>query len=181
MIKPKYSIARRIGLYFLIMIVFASIISGISLGIMWSNKSDASLINVSGSLRMQSYRLLSEMDSRQEILAERLLEYHRTLHSTELSSLKQSWLLPDNVIHSYQQLLKDWYAMQSYVNQGDKASYATHIEDYVRKVDNFVFRLQEFAELKLKIATGVIAVSMLLIILLAYIGVWYTRKKLSAH
>ncbi|MEG9532818.1 nitrate/nitrite two-component system sensor histidine kinase NarQ [Mannheimia indoligenes] len=178
MIKPKYSIARRIGLYFLIMIVFASIISGISLGIMWSNKSDASLINVSGSLRMQSYRLLSEMDSRQEILAERLLEYHRTLHSTELSSLKQSWLLPDNVIHSYQQLLKDWYAMQSYVNQGDKASYATHIEDYVRKVDNFVFRLQEFAELKLKIATGVIAVSMLLIILLAYIGVWYTRKKI---
>ncbi|QNS14777.1 nitrate/nitrite two-component system sensor histidine kinase NarQ [Mannheimia bovis] len=178
MIKPKYSIARRIGLYFLIMIVFASIISGISLGIMWSNKSDASLINVSGSLRMQSYRLLSEMDSRKEILAERLLEYHRTLHSTELSSLKQSWLLPDNVIHSYQQLLKDWYAMQSYVNQGDKASYATHIEDYVQKVDNFVFRLQEFAELKLKIATGVIAVSMLLIILLAYIGVWYTRKKI---
>lgn len=178
MIKPKYSIARRIGLYFLIMIVFASIISGISLGIMWSNKSDAGLINVSGSLRMQSYRLLSEMDSRQENLAERLLEYHRTLHSTELSSLKQSCLLPDNVIHSYQQLLKDWYAMQSYVNQGDRASYATHIEDYVRKVDNFVFRLQEFAELKLKIATGVIAVSMLLIIALAYIGVWYTRKKI---
>ncbi|MDY2947604.1 MAG: nitrate/nitrite two-component system sensor histidine kinase NarQ [Mannheimia varigena] len=178
MIKPKYSIARRIGLYFLIMIAFAAIISGISLGIMWSNKSDASLINVSGSLRMQSYRLLSEMDLRQENLAERLLEYHRTLHSTELSSLKQSWLLPDNVIYSYQQLLKDWYAMQSYVNQGDRASYATHIEDYVRKVDNFVFRLQEFAELKLKIATGVIAVSMLLIIALAYIGVWYTRKKI---
>ncbi len=64
MIKAKYSIARRIGLYFLIMIGFASIISGISLGIMWSNKSDASLINVSGSLRMQSYRLLSEMDSK---------------------------------------------------------------------------------------------------------------------
>lgn len=178
MLKPKYSIARRIGLYFLIMIVFASIISGISLGIMWSNKSDASLINVSGSLRMQSYRLLSEMDSRQDLLAERLLEYHRTLHSTELSSLKQSWLLPDNVIHSYQQLLKDWYAMQSYVNQGDRTSYARHIEDYVRKVDDFVFRLQEFAELKLKIATGVIAVSMLLIIILAYIGVWYTRKNI---
>lgn len=83
MIKAKYSIARRIGLYFLIMIGFASIISGISLGIMWSNKSDASLINVSGSLRMQSYRLLSEMDSKKALLPERLLEYHRTLHATE--------------------------------------------------------------------------------------------------
>ncbi|HDL5627376.1 TPA: nitrate/nitrite two-component system sensor histidine kinase NarQ [Mannheimia haemolytica] len=178
MIKAKYSIARRIGLYFLIMIGFASIISGISLGIMWSNKSDASLINVSGSLRMQSYRLLSEMDSKKALLPERLLEYHRTLHATELSSLKQSVLLPDSVIESYQQLLKDWYEMQSYVAQGDKVNYASHIEDYVQRVDDFVFRLQEFAELKLKIATGVIAIAMLLIIALAYIGVWYARKKI---
>ncbi|HDL5130535.1 TPA: nitrate/nitrite two-component system sensor histidine kinase NarQ [Mannheimia haemolytica] len=178
MIKAKYSIARRIGLYFLIMIGFASIISGISLGIMWSNKSDASLINVSGSLRMQSYRLLSEMDSKKALLPERLLEYHRTLHATELSSLKQSVLLPDSVIESYQQLLKDWYEMQSYVAQGDKVNYASHIEDYVQRVDDFVFRLQEFAELKLKIATGMIAIAMLLIIALAYIGVWYTRKKI---
>lgn len=178
MIKAKYSIARRIGLYFLIMIGFASIISGISLGIMWSNKSDASLINVSGSLRMQSYRLLSEMDSKKALLPERLLEYHRTLHATELSSLKQSVLLSDSVIESYQQLLKDWYEMQSYVAQRDKVNYASHIEDYVQRVDDFVFRLQEFAELKLKIATGVIAIAMLLIIALAYIGVWYTRKKI---
>ncbi|MDD0822914.1 nitrate/nitrite two-component system sensor histidine kinase NarQ [Mannheimia sp. AT1] len=178
MIKPKDSIARRIGLYFLIMIVFASIISGISLGIMWSNKSDASLINVSGSLRMQSYRLLSEMDSKREVLPERLLEYHRTLHSVELSSLKDSFLLPSNVVQSYQQLLKDWYAMQSYLNDGDRESYVAHIDGYVQQVDDFVFRLQEFAELKLKIATGVIAVSMLLIIALAYFGVWYTRKNI---
>lgn len=178
MIKPKYSIARRIGLYFLIMIVFASIISGISLGIMWSNKSDASLINVSGSLRMQTYRLLSEMDSKKEVLPERLLEYHKTLHSSELSSLKNSLLIPNNVIDSYQQLLKDWHNMQSYVNQGDRESYVAHIDNYVQKVDDFVFRLQEFAELKLKIATGVIAVAMLLIIALAYFGVWYTRKNI---
>lgn len=178
MIKAKYSITRRIGLYFLIMIGFASIISGISLGIMWSNKSDASLINVSGSLRMQSYRLLSEMDSNKENLPERLLEYHRTLHAKELESLKQSILLPKNITEIYQQLLKDWYEMQSYVAQGDRASYASYIDDYVKRVDYFVFRLQEFAELKLKIATGVIAVAMLLIIALAYIGVWYTQKSI---
>lgn len=178
MINPKYSIGRRIGLYFLIMIVFASIISGISLGIMWSNKSDASLINVSGSLRMQSYRFLSEMESKKAILPERLLEYHRTLHAPELSKLRSSLLLPGNVVESYQQLLRDWHRMQSYINRGDSQNYALHIEDYVKKVDGFVLRLQEFAELKLKIATGVIAVAMLLIILLAYIGVWYTRRNI---
>lgn len=176
MIRPKDSIARRIGIYFLIMIGFASIISGISFGIMWSNKSDAGLINVSGSLRMQSYRLLSEMDTKREILPERLLEYHRTLHSTELSSLKSSFLWPDNVVHSYQKLLKDWYEMQSYVNSGNRENYANNVDAYVQRVDDFVFRLQEFAELKLKIATGVIAVAMFLIIALAYIGVWYTRR-----
>lgn len=178
MIRPKDSIARRIGIYFFITIVFASLISTISLGIMWSNKSDASLINVSGSLRMQSYRLLSEMETKQTILPERLLEYHRTLHSTELSSLKHSFLLPNNVVQSYQQIMKDWYEMQSYVNKGDSVSYSANIDDYVQKVDDFVFRLQEFAELKLKIATGVIAFSMLLIILLAYIGIWYIRRNI---
>lgn len=178
MIKPKDSIARRIAIYFLIMIGFASIISTISVGIMWSNKSDAGLINVSGSLRMQSYRLLSEMDTKPEILPERLLEYHRTLHSVELSALRKSLLLPDDVIQSYQHLIKDWSAMQSYVNQGDRASYAANIDVYVKQVDNFVFRLQAFAELKLKIAIGVIVIAMLLIIALAYIGVWYTRKSI---
>jgi len=48
-VNPKNSIARRIGLYFSIIIAFATLMSGISLGIMWSNHADARLINVAGS------------------------------------------------------------------------------------------------------------------------------------
>src|SRR3712207_1834106 len=83
---PKYSIARRLGFYFLFMIAFASLISGISLGIMWSNKSDAGLINVSGSLRMQSYRyrFLYEMEHHPQAIPMRLEEYRQSLNSPEI-------------------------------------------------------------------------------------------------
>lgn len=178
MLKPKYSIARRVGLYFLIMIGFASIISTISIGIMWSNKSDASLINISGSLRMQTYRLLFEVDNNRQVLPARLLEYHRTLYSQELIALRSLPLLPDTIVKSYQQLLKDWHKMQHYLNNGQRENYIENIDEYVNQVDQFVYSLQEFVELKLKVATGVIAISMLLIIALAYIGMWYTRKSI---
>ena len=87
-INPKNSIAR---------IGFATLISGISLGIMWSNKSDASLINVSGSLRYQSYRFWYEMNHAPENIELRLEEYRASLHSPELQALNSSYLLPKEV------------------------------------------------------------------------------------
>ncbi len=180
-INPKYSIARRIGFYFLIMIGFASLISGISLGIMWSNKSDAGLINVSGSLRMQSYRFLYEMEHHPNSIPSRLAEYRQSLNSPEIKeSLEYKCFLPTEVTERYDNLKQSWQAMEGFIINGDRDAYVANLEGYARQVNNFVWSLQSFAELKLKIAIGVIIVSMLLIIGLAYIGVWYTRKKIIA-
>ncbi|WGE68405.1 nitrate/nitrite two-component system sensor histidine kinase NarQ [Actinobacillus equuli subsp. haemolyticus] len=176
---PKYSIARRIGSYFLVMIAFASLISGISLGIMWSNKSDAGLINVSGSLRMQSYRFLYEMEHHPQSIPTRLNEYRQSLNSPEIQdSLAHKCLLPKEVTEAYVKLQESWQEMESFIVKRDRSSYEANIEGYAKQVNNFVWLLQEFVELKLKVAIGVIAVSMLLIIALAYFGVWYTRKRI---
>lgn len=181
MFNPKNSIARRIGFYFSIIIAFATLISGISLGIMWSNQSDAALINVSGSLRYQSYRFAHEMEHNPEGLNARLAEYQQSLHSPELTSLQSAYWLPSDVKQRYQDLKDYWKKMALYVQSNDKQSYLAHIENYVQEIDEFVHTLQEFAEFKLKIAIGVIAVSMLLIIALAYYGVWYTRRRIIRH
>ncbi|ABN73566.1 ATPase [Actinobacillus pleuropneumoniae] len=175
----KYSIARRIGFYFLVMIAFASLISGISLSIMWSNKSDAGLINVSGSLRMQSYRFLYEMEHHPQSIPARLAEYRQSLNSPEIqNSLEHKCLLPKEVTEAYAKLQKNWLEMESFIVKRDRNAYEANIEGYANQVNNFVWQLQEFVELKLKVAIGVIAVSMLLIIALAYFGVWYTRKRI---
>lgn len=180
-INPKNSIARRIGLYFFIIIGFATLISGISLGIMWSNKSDASLINVSGSLRYQSYRFWHEMNHAPENIELRLEEYRASLHSPELQALNSSYLLPKEVKARYQRLKDVWEEMALYIRHQDHESYLSRIEHYVKEIDAFVSALQKFAEFKLKIAISVIAISMLLIIALAYYGIWYTRKRIIKH
>ncbi|WP_294085312.1 nitrate/nitrite two-component system sensor histidine kinase NarQ [uncultured Actinobacillus sp.] len=180
-INPKNSIARRIGLYFFIIIGFATLISGISLGIMWSNKSDASLINVSGSLRYQSYRFWHEMNHAPENIELRLEEYRASLHSLELQALNSSYLLPKEVKARYQRLKDVWEEMALYIRHQDHESYLSRIEHYVKEIDAFVSALQKFAEFKLKIAISVIAISMLLIIALAYYGIWYTRKRIIKH
>lgn len=180
-INPKNSIARRIGLYFFIIIGFATLISGISLGIMWSNKSDASLINVSGSLRYQSYRFWHEMNHAPENIELRLEEYRASLNSPELQALNSSYLLPKEVKARYQRLKDVWEEMALYIRHQDHESYLARIEHYVKEIDAFVSALQKFAEFKLKIAISVIAISMLLIIALAYYGIWYTRKRIIKH
>lgn len=175
--SPKHSIARRIGFYFLVMIAFASLISGISLGIMWSNISDAGMINVSGSLRMQSYRFLYEMEHHPQFIPARLQEYRQSL---EALGIRDSFFLPENVTAGFENLKQSWREMESFIIRGDRDSYLANIEGYAEQVNNFVWSLQEFAELKLKAAIGVIVVSMLLIIALAYFGIWYTRKRIIA-
>nr|WP_314741048.1 nitrate/nitrite two-component system sensor histidine kinase NarQ [uncultured Haemophilus sp.] len=178
-VNPKNSIARRIGLYFFTIIAFATLISGISLGIMWSNHADARLINVAGSLRFQSYRFLHEMEHHPEIRQVRLNEYQASLNA--LQNELHSDCLPNDVRQGYQNLVTHWSEMATYVQAQDKPSYLERIEHYVSEIDQFVRNLQEFAELKLMIAIGVIAISMLLIIALAYYGVWYTRSRIIRH
>lgn len=180
-ILPKHSIARRIAYYFVIMIGFASLISGISLGIMWSNQSDAELINLSGSLRMQSYRLAYEMEHHPETVPQRLIEYRKTLNLPTLSSITNEYLLPKEVLNNYNELKSAWDRISIFVAIDDRQSYINELESYAEQVNNFVFSLQAFAEFKLKVAIGVIIVSMLIIIAFAYFGVWFTRKRIIVH
>lgn len=178
MSKFKSSIARSIGGYFLIMIAVASIVSGLLLGIMWSNKSDAGLVNISGSLRMQSYRFLYEMEHHPDKVPARLEQYQQTLEAPEIiESLSSNCFIPDSVKKSYAQLQKGWESMESYILADDRQAYLDHIEEYANQVNSFVNDIQAFVELKLKLAVSMVIIAMLLIIMLAYFGVWYTRKK----
>lgn len=52
----KHSVSTRIAKYLFIILIVSGVISSLSLAIMSSNKYDAEAINISGSLRMQSYR-----------------------------------------------------------------------------------------------------------------------------
>lgn len=62
----KGSVSTRIAKYLFIILIVAGVISSLSLAIMSSNKYDAEAINISGSLRMQSYRYFMKCKNNQK-------------------------------------------------------------------------------------------------------------------
>lgn len=175
--QVKHSVSKRIAYYLYLVITFVGIIASLSVMIMLSNKSDAEMINVSGSLRMQAYRLLATMENEPANLELGLRQYHVTLHSSLFLELEHQSITPDEVKQAYHQLLQRWQTMENYAIRRNNTLYQQQLNSYVSQVDHFVLELQRFAERKLIVAVSAISLSMLLIVIMVAYIIWFTRKK----
>ncbi|ARU65534.1 two-component system sensor histidine kinase NarQ [Histophilus somni] len=173
----NHSVSTKIANYLLLIIIFVSLISIMSLAIMQSNKSDAELINVSSSLRMQSYRLFYEMEYEPDNVERALRQYRLSLHSEPLLKISRHFLVPNDVRQSYRNLIKRWEIMEKHAKENNKDAYRAEIASYVDQVDQFVNTLQYFAELKLKIAVLSILVAMIVILAMVSYVIYFTRKR----
>lgn len=171
------SVSLRIAKYLFLVIVAAGIISSLSLVIMASNKSDAEAINVSGSLRMQSYRLLYLMEKQSNTVEENLRIYEKSLHAPSLMEIQHQLFTPDAVKQSYQTILERWAIMAELARQNNHQEYSQNLVDYVSEVDYFVFELQRFSEQKWLFALSVLCFSMLLIVGMVSYVIWFTQRE----
>lgn len=144
---------------------------------MASNKNDAESINIAGSLRMQSYRLLYEMEKNPQSVPENLALYQQSLDSPPLRAIIEQWRFPIEVKDTYRRLRARWSIMADYAAMGHDAEYREELRDYVQDVDDFVLELQRFAELKWDIAVWVTGISMLLIVLMGSYVIWYMKRE----
>ncbi|BFU60161.1 MULTISPECIES: nitrate/nitrite two-component system sensor histidine kinase NarQ [Rodentibacter] len=175
--QTTHSVSIKIAKYLFFIIAAAGIISSLSLAIMASNKSDAEAINISGSLRMQSYRLLHLMDNHPDTVEKNLQFYEKSLHSSSLMDIQYQFFTPDVVKQSYQVLLERWAVMADFVRQNNIEQYSENIADYVNEVDHFVFELQRFSEQKWIFALSVLCFSMLLIVGMVSYVIWFTQRE----
>lgn len=173
----KRSVSTRIAKYLFIILIVAGVISSLSLAIMSSNKYDAEAINISGSLRMQSYRLLYEMQEQPESVETNLRRYHISLHSSALLEVQNQFFTPNILKHSYQNILQRWTNMEKYARQHDVKNYSNQLTDYVADVDYFVFELQHFSEQKWILGVSVLFFAMWLILLMVSYVIWYTQRE----
>lgn len=173
----KRSVSTRIAKYLFIILIVAGVISSLSLAIMSSNKYDAEAINISGSLRMQSYRLLYEMQEQPESVETNLRRYHISLHSSALLEVQNQFFTPNVLKHSYQNILQRWTNMEKYARQHDVKNYSNQLTDYVANVDYFVFELQRFSEQKWILGVSVLFFAMLLILVMVSYVIWYTQQE----
>ncbi|PVX38859.1 two-component system nitrate/nitrite sensor histidine kinase NarQ [Pasteurella langaaensis DSM 22999] len=173
----KQSVSTKIAHYLFMVIVFAGIITTFALGIIASSRSDAEQINISGSLRFQTYRMWYGLKQEPEHLEQYLREYRRSLHSHALAQIDEQFMAPLSLKNAYHDLISSWGKMEEFALKGDEKAYREALPEYVGQVDKFVYSLQEFAEYKLNITTAVILIAMLLIITMVGYVIWYTRKK----
>ena len=141
----KRSVSTRIAKYLFVVIIFMGIISSLSLLVMASNKSDAEAINISGSLRMQSYRLLTEMERSPDTVEQNLVRYQRSLNAEALLSVQNQLFAPSGVRESYQKILQRWAVMSDFARAHQIEKYHAELKSYVQDVDDFVLELQRIA------------------------------------
>ena len=110
----KRSVSTRIAKYLFVVIIFMGIISSLSLLVMASNTSDAEAINISGSLRMQSYRLLTEMERSPDTVEQNSVRYQDSLNAHVLLTLQNQLFAPSGLKASYQKILQRWSGMSEF-------------------------------------------------------------------
>jgi two-component system nitrate/nitrite sensor histidine kinase NarQ len=137
---------------------------------------DSRAINASGSLRMQSYRLLLMSNSGSNIVSEKIKEFENTLKSDVLqNSLK--WYSPKPLSNQYLLVIDKWQVMKVYAEAGDTRSYSDSLRDFVDTIDILVMEIEQFAAYKLKLLVLSQVIGLTLMLAVAAVAVIFTRRR----
>lgn len=180
-VKVKNSIVFRVGALLTAMTAMAIVSMFSSFIISEMADSDAAAINVSGSLRKQSYQMLSELLAQQDdadfhaIDSQKLTEFESILtnrvlvHNFEKNS-------ESNLTLSYKDVAKEWQYSVSPLLKNYRPSKKNElhliksISEFVDKIDRLVFEYQREAEAKIEWLRIIQVVALFATLLLVYVA-----------
>lgn len=175
-IAPKNPIASTIAKKLISILILALIAIFVAMFMMAYSLKDAEIINVSGSLRMQSYRLAYDIQSQSNQLDAHLQHMNRSLNSETMKSL-DSLIVPHSIQLQYQEVLNRWNTLAMTIKSGNQTDYLDQVEGLVAQIDSFVFNLQHFSENKLKAFAMAGALCLLIISIITILIVRFARNK----
>lgn len=149
--------------------IFAIINLSYSLG-------DAKAINASGSLRMQSYRLMFYANSDSQAAQQKIIEFENTLHSEALQP-STGWLSPQKIADQYQLVIDKWLVMKYYIEQENSRDYAAALKDFVDTIGLLVLEMEHHAAFKLRLLAASQIFGLGLMLFIAFIAVRFTKRK----
>ena len=160
----------------LILILLSSSLAVFSIVNLTFSLGDAKGINASGSLRMQSYRLLLYTNAGSNNTDKKIIEFENTLNSEALKRSLQ-WYSPKELRDQYLLVIDKWQVMRVYIEEGNTRLYSASLTDFVDTIDTLVLKMELFAAFKLKLLVigQIIGLSILLVI--AFFAVVFTRKR----
>ncbi|WP_350431661.1 nitrate/nitrite two-component system sensor histidine kinase NarQ [Shewanella sp. H8] len=170
------SLTSTIFSLMLILILLSSSLAVFSIVNLSFSLGDAKGINASGSLRMQSYRLLLYTNVGGNNPNKKIIEFENTLSSDALTR-SLAWYSPKELSDQYLLVIDKWKVMKSYIEEGNTQEYSKSLTGFVDTIDTLVLKMELFAALKLKLLVigQIIGLSILLVI--AFFAVVFTRKR----
>ncbi|WP_225874349.1 nitrate/nitrite two-component system sensor histidine kinase NarQ [Vibrio algicola] len=169
-------IARSIakGLFYILFLVVLTTSTAL-LTLSYSLR-DAEIVNVAGSLRMQSYRLAYDLTTDSSQLNQHIELFDQSLHSSAMKSL-HGFLVPVDIQQQYVFIDQRWIQLKQLLVSPDRDRYLGQVQSLVKEIDHFVYALQEFSEAKLKLLAWVGGICLGLILLITISIVRFVRKK----
>lgn len=137
---------------------------------------DAKAINASGSLRMQSYRLMFYANSGSDEADEKIEEFENTLYSDALKR-SQAWYSSQASTDQYLLVIEKWKVMKYYIQQENSRLYAAALKDFVDTIDLLVLEMEHHAAFKIKLLAAGQIFGLGLMLFIAFLAVRFTKKK----
>lgn len=143
-----HSVSSAIGRSMVLILFMASLIAVVAMVTLFYSVPDAKAINLSGSLRMQAYRMAYEIEKDQAVLG-RLDQFEQTLHASELQET-QRWITPASLRRTYGEVLLQWQMMREHIENATPSRYTDNTEQFVAAIDDFVNQMQYHVEFKVR-------------------------------
>lgn len=146
--KPNKSVTGTIAKAMILILLLSLATTNFAILTLASSLNDAEAVNVSGSMRMQSYRLAYDMQSDSPLYYLHVEQFERSLYSPSMKAL-QSWDVPREITQDYYNLIIRWHELKAVLSSDDREQYLMQVADFVDRIDLFVLELQEHSENKL--------------------------------
>ncbi|MDM5088080.1 nitrate/nitrite two-component system sensor histidine kinase NarQ [Aeromonas bestiarum] len=173
-----HSVSSAIGRSMVLILFMASLIAVVAMVTLFYSVPDAKAINLSGSLRMQAYRMAYEIEQGQPVLG-RLDQFEQTLHAAELQDT-QRWITPASLRRTYGEVLLQWQVMREHIENATPRRYTDNTEQFVAAIDDFVNQMQYHVEFKVRMLALAEGLGLLSIITIAWFTVRFTRQQVVA-
>ncbi|MBY4676369.1 type IV pili methyl-accepting chemotaxis transducer N-terminal domain-containing protein [Marinobacterium arenosum] len=181
----KHSIIARLGVAMFAISLMALISMISSVIVAESTQGDAAGINLAGSLRMMSYRIVAQTQQYeasgnlqvQQRAAESIAEFDKRIRSRVLANV-----IPDRGDHElqkhYQAIIDEWQhslapALREVVKSGHgSGDYPQRVDQFVPKIDAMVQLLERSTESKIKLLSLVQGISLFMTVLIIFIAMY---------
>lgn len=175
--QAEKSVTRTIAKAMLLIVLLSIVTTTLAIFTLASSLNDAEAVNVSGSMRMQSYRLSHDIQQQSHEFQTHIVTFEESLHSPSMKAL-ESWGVPADITNDYYEIIDRWQELKQLLISDNRQQYIGLVADFVGKIDGFVYKLQYHSEQKLIALAWVGSLGLGGILIVSIYVVHFIRKEI---